>query len=54
MQNAKDLINWGELSRQLSNGDRFAIRKDKIPNKYEEKVSELIEAVDKVMNQTKK
>ena len=38
---AKDLINWGELSRLLS-GDRMNIRKNRIPQKYEAATNYLI------------
>jgi len=49
MPKAKDLINWGELSRILANGDRFAIRKDKVPKKYEQQVNKILKGFDKVI-----
>ena len=46
MNKAKDLINWGELSRRLS-GSRQTIRKNKIPIKHQYKINELLIAIDK-------
>lgn len=34
------LINWGELSRQMS-GSRSVVTKNRMPKKHEEKVNEL-------------
>jgi hypothetical protein len=42
---AKDLINWGELSRKLT-GDRMYLRKNRIPKKYENKVKSLIGLIE--------
>jgi len=42
---AKDLINWGELSRLLS-GSRMNIRKNRIPQKYEADVQKLISHIE--------
>ena len=42
----KSLINWSELSRFLTNGDRSGIRPDDIPLKYQKDVSELIKLID--------
>jgi len=43
---AKDLINWGELSRGLA-GSRMNIRRNRIPNKYKEAVNNLIKLNEK-------
>ena len=37
----KDLINWKQLSIKLSGSDN-AIRKNKVPNKYQRKVDRLL------------
>lgn len=42
---AQDLINWGELSRLLS-GSRMNIRKNRIPEKYKEQVTTLINCIE--------
>ena len=42
---AKDLINWGELSRKLT-GDRMNIRKNRIPKKYEAVVDRLVSVIN--------
>lgn len=42
--NAKNLINWGELSRLLS-GDRGNVRRNRIPAKYQNDVNRLIKLV---------
>ena len=47
VMNAKDLINWGELSRLLS-GSRMTIRKNKIPKIHQPFVAELIGEIEKV------
>lgn len=39
------LINWSELSRFLTKGDRNGIRANKIPKKYQRKVDELIKFI---------
>ena len=44
---AKNLINWCELSRVLS-GNYESIRRNKIPIKYKQKVKELLMAVERV------
>jgi len=41
---AQDLINWGELSRLLS-GSRMNIRKNRIPEKYKEQVTSLVNCI---------
>lgn len=43
--NAQDLINWGELSRLLS-GYRMNIRKNRIPEKYKEQVTILVNCIE--------
>ena len=45
---AKELINWGELSRMLS-GSRQTVRKNKIPKIHQPFVDDLIEAMNKVI-----
>lgn len=45
---AKDLLNWGKLSRMLS-GSRQTVRKNKIPKIHQPFVNELIEAMDKII-----
>jgi len=42
---AKDLINWGELSRLLS-GSRMNVRKNRIPEKYKEQVTSLVNCIE--------
>lgn len=42
---SKDLINWGELSRLLS-GSRMNIRKNRIPEKYKEHVTNLVNCIE--------
>ena len=42
----KNLINWKELSLLLA-GNEGSIRKNKIPQKYQREVNELIEAIRK-------
>ena len=39
--NAKNLINWGELSRLLS-GDRGNVRRNRIPAKYQADIDSLV------------
>nr|WP_319265357.1 hypothetical protein [uncultured Draconibacterium sp.] len=46
----KDLLNWGELSRQLA-GSRQTIRKNKIPLKHQPIINELTAAMEKVLYQ---
>jgi hypothetical protein len=45
---AKELINWGELSRLLA-GSRQTVRKNKIPKIHQEFVDDLIKAMNKVI-----
>ena len=45
---AKELINWGELSRMLS-GSRQTVRKNKIPKIHQPFIDDLIKAIDKVI-----
>ena len=45
---AKDLINWGQLSRLLS-GSRQTVRKNSIPKKHQPFVDELMGAIDKLL-----
>lgn len=47
MVNAKDLINWGELSRRLA-GSRFTIRKNNYPKKHEALILDLEIAIEEV------
>ncbi len=42
---AQDLINWGELSRLLSDS-RMNIRKNRIPKKYEADVQKLVSHIE--------
>lgn len=42
---AKELINWGELSRILA-GSRMTIRKNKIPQKHEDSIARLEELIN--------
>jgi hypothetical protein len=46
MQTAKNLINWGELSRILA-GSRQTVRKNSIPKKHQKFVDGLLGAIDK-------
>jgi hypothetical protein len=41
----KDLINWKQLSIKLSGSDN-AIRKNKVPKKYDRKVNRLLWILD--------
>jgi len=43
---SKKLINWSELSRLLTKGDRNGIRANKIPKKHEPKVKRLLTLLD--------
>jgi len=45
---AKELINWGELSRMLS-GSRQTVRKNKIPKIHQPFIDDLIKAMGKVI-----
>lgn len=45
---AKELINWGELSRLLA-GSRQTVRKNKIPKIHQPFVDDLIKAMNKVI-----
>lgn len=47
--NAKNLINWGELSRILS-GSRQTVRKNSIPKIHKEFISELLQAIDEQLS----
>lgn len=47
--NAKDLINWGALSRVLS-GSRQTVRKNSVPKIHQPIVDELLQAVDAVLS----
>ena len=47
--NAKDLINWGALSRVLS-GSRQTVRKNSVPKIHQPIVDELLQAVDSVLS----
>lgn len=47
---AKDLLNWGELSRMLS-GSRQTVRKNKIPKKHQEFVKKLTDAMQLIINE---
>lgn len=46
--NAKDIINWGALSRILS-GSRQTVRKNSVPKVHQQIVDELLQAVDAVL-----
>ena len=41
------LINWSELSREVTKGDRNGIRPKKIPKIHEHKVRRLIRIIEK-------
>jgi hypothetical protein len=43
----KNLINWSELSRAITKGDRNGIRMNKIPIKHQAKVERLIKLIEK-------
>jgi hypothetical protein len=45
---AKELINWGELSRYLA-GSRQTVRKNKIPKIHQPFIDDLIKAMNKVI-----
>lgn len=47
--NAKDLINWGALSRVLS-GSRQTVRKNSVPKVHQPIVDEFLQAVDTVLS----
>ena len=47
--NAKDLLNWGELSRFLA-GSRQTVRKNSIPKIHQPFVNDLIKAMNKVIS----
>jgi len=48
MERAKNLFNWGEISRMLS-GTRCVIRKTSIPKVHEPIITEMVQAVDDVL-----
>lgn len=45
---AKDLLNWGEMSRMLS-GSRQTVRKNKIPKIHQPFIDNLLKAMDNVI-----
>lgn len=45
---AKDLLNWGGLSRLLS-GSRQTVRKNKIPKIHQPFINELLKMMDSVI-----
>lgn len=45
--NPKKLLNWSELSRMITRGDRNGIRANKIPEKHKTKVTKLIRLIIK-------
>ncbi len=45
----ENLLNWGELSRLLS-GNRFTVRKNKVPVKYQDIVSKLLSTIKNNIN----
>ena len=46
MAKKTDLINWSELSRLITKGDRNGIRPNKIPKKHEAKVRRLQKLIE--------
>jgi len=40
------LINWSELSRLITKGDRNGIRANKIPKKHQAKVERLLKLIE--------
>lgn len=46
---AKDLINWGGLSRVLS-GSRQTVRKNSIPKVHQPVVDELLQYIDRILS----
>jgi len=44
--NAKKLINFSELSRLITGGNRTGIRANKIPLKYQSKINRLIKLIE--------
>lgn len=46
---AKDIINWGELSRKLS-GSRQTVRKNSIPKIHQPIIDELLQAIETVLS----
>lgn len=49
---SQNLINWGELSRILS-GSRDTIRKNRIPKKHQELISQLLTAIEEILKMKK-
>jgi hypothetical protein len=47
--NAKDLINWGALSRKLS-GSRQTVRKNSVPKVHQPVVDKLLQAIDSILS----
>lgn len=41
----KDIINWYALSTSIT-GNKYSIRKNKIPSQHKEKVNQLVEAIE--------
>lgn len=46
---AKDLLNWGELSRLLA-GSRQTVRRNSIPKIHQPFVNDLLKAMNKVIS----
>jgi hypothetical protein len=43
--NPKKIINWSELSRFITKGDRGGIRANSIPEKHKAKVNDLLKLI---------
>jgi len=46
----KKIINWSELSRLLTRGDRGGIRANHIPKKYKSRIDELLKLIEDWQN----
>ena len=46
----KKIVNWSELSRFLTRGDRGGIRANNIPEKHKTKVDELLKLIENWKN----
>jgi len=47
---SKKLLNWAELSRFLTRGDRGGIRANNVPGKYKSKVDNLLKLIESWKN----
>jgi len=49
---SKNIINWSELSRFLTKGDRTGVQKNRIPKKYLSRIRRLIKLINDWQHET--